>query len=193
MRTVCASTLAHDVASSCHAPGGTRTRHGRMRARKLQRDPGSSRCFDTLRSPTAANALASSCPAIPLPTGRSAGLRDGSKSFMAKHRTPWKPEKTNSSQTLGHMTHSSSGHTGGLRGRPRRGAASESAAAASCRGAAPSQSRTPHEDVPRARWRKLWVCGLAARGGGAGWCRQRAEGLRQVGHGHKKPSHAHRR
>ena len=111
----------------------TRTWHGRMRARKLQRDPGSSRCFDTLRSPTAANALASSCPAIPLPTGRSAGLRDGrtSKSFMAKHRTPWKPEKTNSSQTLGHMTHSSSGHTGGLRGRPRRGAASESAAAAS--------------------------------------------------------------
>ena len=143
----------------------TRTWHGRMRARKLQRDPGSSRCFDTLRSPTAANALASSCPAIPLPTGRSAGLRDGSKSFMAKHRTPWKPEKTNSSQTLGHMTHSSSGHTGGLRGRPRRGAASESAAAASCRGAAPSQSRTPHADVPE-RCRRLPRyprCSAAAR------------------------------
>ena len=36
----------------------------------------------------------------------------------------------------------------------------------------------------------LWP---AARGGGVGWCRQRAEGLRRVGGGHNKPSYAHRR
>ena len=36
----------------------------------------------------------------------------------------------------------------------------------------------------------LWP---AARGGWAGRCRQRAEGLRRVGGGHNKPSYTHRR